>query len=829
MGTGDYGQTYATAERFLDEDGNADTLKSLLEVDDENNGWTFDDISLDSGTFGKVADTELVEKHDGMYRLANPDAVRDALNGTPDPAATTRETTTNFTGIDYRSLAGLLGALFVVVVARIIGYRSVFQGGRVVSPANDQYFYRYWMEQLLARSSGPFDFGVLFGAPWSQTTTWNERPLTHATNWFAAELLGGDQWAADMVAAWLPILLTIALAVVVYRTALVLTNDDRVAGAAVLVVALAPIHVTYTQVGWLSNRAHQYLWFGLVLYCLIWLANDVKLRTENGDGLDAHLRSGRTWAVTAGLGLAFAAWIHSWGGSASLAVPMLGYAWLRTTVDLRQGLRPTRANLPLLAGLTFGAIVAVGLHLGLGWHGRVGPAATVILAVLAALTFVLGDLWRICGQSPQRFVFVQPAVAGVVAAIILALRPNVRQSLLRAFSNPFSSGPVASQSVSLYGLDSAVFFGPVAQIGFEFYVGFVATAWCIWYVYQQYEPAWFVLAVFTAYYLVAAGIMLRFTGKLVIAMSVLAGFGIVTLLAKLDLTTTPYPIGTDGQAPRLSSTRRHVGVPEDWRHIARIGIALLLVSSASLVYIPLLSTQHHHGPNEFRTAMAIQDHAETTDREYPRSKVFAEWDNYRMYNYFVSGEARSERFGKYYYQSFRSDTDPDLWVENSVENPSPERFGYVVVSKQSAPYPANTTQVKLYERLGSGNGSGDGLAHYQLIHISEDGRIMAFAVVPGATIVVPGRPGETVNVTTEVSVSGRTFVYRREAVVGENGSARIQVPYPGTYDVDSRTVTVSRRDIRTNGTVVVGGGERSSSVKHGQTNRDDYISLGFND
>ena len=56
-----------------------DALESIRTVDDEHETWTFDDLSIDSGTFGEVVSEGLVEKTDDGYRL--PEVTRRALDG----------------------------------------------------------------------------------------------------------------------------------------------------------------------------------------------------------------------------------------------------------------------------------------------------------------------------------------------------------------------------------------------------------------------------------------------------------------------------------------------------------------------------------------------------------------------------------------------------------------------------------------------------------------------------------------------------------------------------------------------------------------------------
>ncbi|SFC59901.1 hypothetical protein SAMN05444422_111119 [Halobiforma haloterrestris] len=91
------------------------------------------------------------------------------------------------------------------------------------------------------------------------------RPATHATNWFFTELLGGGQGAADTVAAWLPVVASVALGLLIYKLAVLLTRDVRVGVASVLVFAVTPVNAVYTSLGFLDHNLHQYFWLGVTL------------------------------------------------------------------------------------------------------------------------------------------------------------------------------------------------------------------------------------------------------------------------------------------------------------------------------------------------------------------------------------------------------------------------------------------------------------------------------------------------------------------------------------------------------------------------------------
>ena len=161
--------------------------------------------------------------------------------------------------------------------------------------------------------------------------------------------------------------------------------------------------------------------------------------------------------------------------------------------------------------------------------------------------------------------------------------------------------------------------------------------WCIWLVWKRYEPGWLVIAVFTTYYLIASGIMARFAGKLVIVMAVLVGLGFVYLLSVVDLADRPRVLSGLDERPSVGD--RSLRLPASWNVRGGVLLLGLFVFGISLLFIPTLGAQTAHDEAHVEAAMAISEHAEQTNREYPENHVLAPWAEYRMYNYFVNGEA----------------------------------------------------------------------------------------------------------------------------------------------------------------------------------------------
>ncbi|MFC6722105.1 hypothetical protein ACFQHN_32080 [Natrialbaceae archaeon GCM10025896] len=349
-------------------------LEQLVSLD--RAAWTFDDAPLDSGLFGELVSTPIVEKtDDGDYRFADREAVEAVVAGVDTGETKTADTdksdmSISLPEIDFTLAGAIAGVLAIVALVRSLYFSSVFQNGFVVSPANDPYFYRYWQAELLARSSSATDLGML--------STVGEltrlRPLTHALNWWFAALLGGTPDAAATVAAWLPIVASVVLAGVLYGLAVILTDDHRIGLASVLLLALMPVHVVYTALGFLEHRPYQYLWLIIVAFALAWLAVDLQRRLNRSEPRDAavgHAKSSRAWAMAVLLAVGVAASAHVYGGSPLTFVPVAAYFGFRVVADTRRGIPALPANTPALAGVFVGSLLAMGAHVRWDWHSSV--------------------------------------------------------------------------------------------------------------------------------------------------------------------------------------------------------------------------------------------------------------------------------------------------------------------------------------------------------------------------------------------------------------------------------------------------------------------------
>ncbi|ELY95771.1 hypothetical protein C483_00790 [Natrialba hulunbeirensis JCM 10989] len=787
-----------------DFDSGEDVLEAILEVDAEHETWTFDDLNLDSGTFGELVSRDIVVKDAGEYRAANRDGIRAAITGaevTAEGTSSSGSTQLRLPSIDVRTAAGLAGALVVLLVMRLLTYQSVFRDDQVVLRGNDPYYYRYWVEQLLAESNGPTDWSMLSSLPPGAV---ERRPLTHAGNWFFAELLGGDQWAADMVAAWLPVVATLALGIVIYWIAVTVTDDVRVGIASTLLLALTPVHAVYTGVGFLEHRLHQYFWLGVTLLALAWLAVALQRRQALTGSPETAIRQYLvdpwTWVAVVTLGIALPFSVFSWGGSIMMLIPLSAYIGLKVILDTRAGISPIRANLPLVSGVALSAALSLLLHYRLGWHEAFAGLVPVVVFVGSLIVVGLGELWHRRAWPVSGLVALEAgtAVFGLVA--LRSLRPDEWSRLLeRADDLFFREHYGATELGSLFSTENAIILEPIAQIGAHFYIALAVLGWACWLAYRRYEPAWLLLATYTGIWLVFATLQMRFAAQLAIPVSILGGFGLVYLLAWIDLArlpksfreteTTQGPTSDAGNSNAVPNGGRHsesILIPHDWRKLFTLIWIVLLVCGLNLIFVPSLAAQTTYSESQFAAAMEIEGHEVDTDREFPENFVLSSWGDNRMYNYFVTGESRSYSYAANTFGDFRTSTDPDSWYDEFEG-----RVGYVVM--QDAPGTQVNAQTQLHENYGAGGNESDGLAHYQAIYLDEEAS--AFAVVPGATITGSGEAGEELSLETEVSVSDEAFTYERTVTVDEDGSFAVTVPYPGEYTIGDSDLEVSMDDV----------------------------------
>lgn len=794
-------RVYEATRSFLEDHPDCEpALNDLLAVD-EGGAWGFDDVDLDSGRFGTLVSAGIADKVDGDYRLADRAAVRAAIEG--EPIASSEDAGRTFDvalpSIDAPTALSLLVALASIAVVRSTQVGKVFRHGEVVSPGNDPYFYRWMQYRLLELSSSPTDLTPITDVP-SRAAS---RPLTHAVNWWLATALGGSPDAADQVAAWLPVVGSVALGVVLYLLATRLTGDRRIGVAAVVLLAVTPLHAGYTSLGFLEHRVHQYFWLGVLALGLAWPAVDLRRRLVESDprsAVRAHLRGRSAWVSVGLVAVAVPTSAFAWRGSALTFLPVAAYLGLKVAIDVRRGVSPAGANAAVLVGLWLGAVLTYGPHARWGWQ-----EADALLVFAPAMVAAVGMTFVAIGEGWSRTdwhvggCLALEALTGVLTLLVVRYaRPDLYARAVDRMGDLLFRENIV-EVVSLFSLESAVVFGPLMVLGLGFYLALPTLGWFTWTGYRGYEPGQLVPVVFAWYYLVLATIQLRFAAQLAIFLAYFAGLTLVAALAWVDAARWPavFRDEDDGtaRADRGSDERDGpLGISLDGvtrEHLLVVGLLGGIVVGLTAALAFGMTAQVMHDAS-FEAAMAIDEYADVHGDEAGEGYVLSSWGDNRMYNFFVTGEAAGYGYARGNYGSFLSTAHPDEAYDGYGN-----RVGFVVVESMEAP--AESTQATLYDDLGVGD---EPATHYRLLYAGED--LRAFALVEGAVLQVNATSGEEVSATTEVSVGDERVTYRVSATVDESGRATLRVPYPGTYSVVGTEVDVSDAEVQDGATIEVG-------------------------
>lgn len=781
-------RVYDATRSFLEDHPDTEDALWALYHRDADGAWTFEDTLLDSGRFGTLVSEGIVRKGNGHYRFADREAVRAAISG-DEFVVETEDDGFEFSlpAIDWPAAVGLVLALAVVVVARSIRYRSVFREGYVVSPANDPYFYRHWQHELLYLSTSPTDFTPITEMPSGATT----RPLTHAGNWWLATVLGGTPEAADTVAAWLPVLGTVPLAIILYFLTVRLTRDRRIGIVAVILLGIMPVHAVYTGLGFLEHRVYQYFFLGVLAWCLVWWAVDTERRvpTDPDVTMRTFLLRPLPWLVMVVFAVSIALSVHAWRGSALHFIPIGAYFGLKAILDVRRDVSPITVNAPAIVGVGLGNYLAYQPYTRWGWH-----QADTVLILAPALVFAgaicyvaIGEVWTRIDLHVGGLVPVYGTLTGIGWWTFQRRFPDhYDRAIARADDLLFREA--IAEVMSLFSTDVGVVFGPLYQLGLVFYLAVPVALWITYLVYRRYEPGYLVLIVFWWYYLALATIQIRFAAHLAIFTAILGAISLVYLFAWIDVLSRPSPFDTerytsqsDDRETNAEPKSSNLGddVTTKIAVLALIGAILLFANVAVLWGFMDQVSQDE----EFEAALAIVEHLDAHDDRGGETFVLSNWGDNRLYNFFVNKEASSYGYAASHYDQFIQSSHPDEAYDEYSD-----RVGFVVI--EDRPAPLGTTQRNLNLDRGMGD---DPATRYRLIF--EKGELKVYELVEGAIVEIEAPSGEELLVSTTVEVSGASFEYEATIVANEEGLATIRVPYPGEYIVMNQVVTINETAI----------------------------------
>lgn len=754
-------------------------LETVASVDRAQDSWTFEDVDIDSGAFGELVSRGIVEKHDGAYRLADPDAVRAVLDGDVpsgsdrSPSLSSLSSILDF-DIDVRAVAALAGALVLVVAFRLLSLPSVFREGAVVLSGNDPYYYRYWVERLLAEAGGAFDFSVLSGLP---AAVAKGEPLMVATLWWASAIFG--KGLAGGILAWYPVVAGVIAAVFVYFLSTELTDDRRVGFAAVGLLAVTPSHALRTGLGYADHHAFDYPWLALTALALVALAHRRSI-------LD--VRRPATWGFAAALGVGVAGQVLAWEAGPLLVVPVGAAVALLVLYDVRDGRSPALANAPLAFGLALAATLALFFHTGFGWHtDQVAYTPALLLVGAGGVVAVAELVHRLDLPVPNVRLLAGLEVVGFAVGVLAfrTLLPAYWSRLVGQIGRLLGRQAIAE----VQPLFAANTFGFMLLFGWVLAVALLYMGWGVFRAYRGEDGArWAVAGLYAWYFLVLASLQIRFAGELAHFTAVFAGLGVVHLAERIDVARPPVPFAATGE------TSRELTLP-DARQAAALAVLFMLVASLGVVMVPVKTSQITIGEQQYGAAAATADHSERLDLTYPENYVLSPWSNNRMFNYFVSGESRSYGYARQNYGPFMTATDPEAAYQRYGG-----RVGFVVTYDVSEAGP-RVLHSRLHRNYGSRAGNVSGSGHYRAIHAASDGSPKVFALVPGARIRGTAVPNETVTLATNVGLDGTSFTYERQVQTAPNGSYSVVVAYPGSYTVGNETVRVPPGAVQ-NGSVI---------------------------
>ena len=755
--------------------------EAVLAVDDEQDGWTFDDIPIDSGQFGELVSAGIVEKDGDEYRVADPDAVRAALAGESELGGDSEHGLGVGGALDFdfdaRATGLLLAALAVVFVARTYVIGSIYRGGDIVLSSNDPYFYRYHIEQVAANAGSAADFGALSVLPGGLT---NGEPLMVATLWWVASLFGGSKPVIGHVLAWYPVVSALVTGVLLYLLAVWVSSDRRIGLASVLFLAFIPGHAFRTSLGFADHHAFDYPWLGLTALALV-----VALTTATNR---ASLRRPQPWIAAVGIGVGIAGQVLAWEAGPLLVLPVGLVILGQTLLDVSNDRSSLVRNAPVLAGAGLSAILAFGVHAVAGWQTALVAGTPALLTLGTVVVIATAEAAKGFGGTARQLAAVDIGL-GVVGLLVFRFGFTEQWG---TFSNRLDTLFRSDGIAETYGLFSADAFGFLFLLGLTLFLALPAMVWGVnlarsdrsgWLVASSYAWVLFGLAV----------IQVRFVGELAPFLALFAGLAFVWTASWVDVAR---PVLTTGDRDL-----RDALVP-DTRAVASLFVLFLLFGALGMVQVPVKTSQVLVEDGTYGAATAIGADAAEHGLEYPENYVLSRWGQNRVYNYFVNGESRSYTYARQTYGPFLAATDPD-----ETQDRISGRVGYVVTTETEVEEPT-TMYVRLHQHFGSQNGDVDGLAHYRPLFVSEDGSHKAFAVVPGGTIQGTAAPNSTVSVAATVEVSDREIPYERQTTANQNGEFTVTVANPGVYTVTTdggseTTIEVPEQTVYDGGNVTV--------------------------
>jgi dolichyl-diphosphooligosaccharide--protein glycosyltransferase len=668
----------------------------------------------------------------------------------------------------------LVATLALLVAVRTLPFTAVFRGPDVVLLSNDPYAYVYLVEHALREVSA---------AGMDPVVGWADEPLLVWTLVLVSALVGGVD-RVDLVLAWYPVVTAIVSGLLVFVLARTTTDDVRVALTAVVALAVTPLHVSRTALGFADHHAFDYLWLILTATALVWLL----VRT------DADRR--RRWLGAVVLGVAIAGQTLAWRASPLMLVPTAAAVGLAAPILYRRG-DPVRTMVPVVAGFGLAAALTLGVHRTLRWQNAVvaGTPALLCLGGVVLLGVLAGvqrteRSWSALAAAELLVVGGAVAAAWVVTPEFLGEATAQVDGFIAFLERLEGTG--IGETASLTAAFGPV-IGPLVLLGFAPFLGLPAMAWGLVHGWREREPAWAVLAVYVCWFLGLAFLQRRWAVQLSLFLAVFAGVGFVALAHQLALLRPPVPFRDETPASQETLD------PPDRQRLALLAGLGAVGIGGSTVYSGYILSRLTIDDPAYEAAVWMRGHAEQRGWSYPQNYVLAAWGRARMFNYLVNGESRSYAYARETYEAFIFGSDPAEWYAEFDG-----RVGFIVTRPRAGVGLLNT-QARLHDNYGSDGTTVDGVGHYRAMWESAGGEVKVFTPVPGVTVTGTGPAESTLEFATSVTLAGtgRTVDYRRRVETDAEGAFEVVLAHPGEYAITDRatTVAVEEASVREGATV----------------------------
>jgi len=670
--------------------------------------------------------------------------------------------------------------LFSFVAAALVRaspWQTVFTPGGVLLHDGDGYahMWRIWnaaagLAPLSARDS-------FTNFPDGGEVIWP--PLFDGLLAFTIATLGLDRSAAEVLCAWVPLVLG-ALAVVLAAWWAASFFSMAAGWVTGLLLAVLPGSFLYTQLGYLDHHA------AVTLIGTALLGGAMSVVAANDAGP-------RGWSVGAAVLAAVALLIWS-GALLHLLVLQAGLLlWAVAAHDCALA-RARTVRLAFAQGLTAIGIIPFSLR---DWeiYGAYSPLVPSLFQVVwlgagAVALFLAWGIWAWPAFSctrPRRLASAT-ALAGLGVVAAFAFIPELTRVL---------SGSASWFTGDVDFLVGITELAPLTQSGFSglrwgpfiylspLILGFPVA--CLWLCMRRPRPEVWLLTSWAIVFLTLTLNQLRFVNTFVVAFAIVMGAGIAPLL-EAGVAGTAGPRFVRGQRAAIllviAASLMIAAGPYYARRLLDDGVAVASPIRAGRIEVA-----------RFLRAVA-PDPFEVGGEGELLGGVLGSWDAGHAYRYYSGWPVHQDGFGPYVSPAnLRRAADYFSAQDEGVSIAllSEMRTRFVIVDRQGAgrpPTSPTSMTARLVESRGSSAELSDrrtgrrveipALTRHRLRYGASNGigGVWLYEVVPGATLVGTSEPGATIAVSIELGTPwGGTQVWRSHGRADGDGTFRMRVPY----------------------------------------------------